>query len=212
MGGMVTPLLRDHVAIARMRIMIFVPSRKFRTCRRIDEEGHAHYLTFGCWRKLNLLTERRACLEFLDGISVARVKCPFDLWAFVLMPQHVHMLVFPHAQESISCILKAIKEPFSKRVLARLRREKSQLLPELVDRQPSGRSTCRFWQPGGGHDRNIWTAQELHEKIRYIHNNPVRRGLVDRAEDWPWSSCRAWEMGIDEPIAIDRDTVPPLES
>ena len=84
-------------------------------------------------------------------------------------------------------------------------------MPELVDCQSSGRSTSRFWQPGGGYDRNIWTAQELHEKIRYIHNNPVRRGLVEQAQQWRWSSYRAWEEGVDTPIAIDRETLPPIE-
>ena len=48
----------------------------------------------------------------------------------------------------------------------------------------------------------------VHEKIHYIHNNPVRRGLVSKASLWRWSSCLAWETGKDEPIAIDRDNVP----
>jgi putative transposase len=54
------------------------------------------------------------------------------------------------------------------------------------------------------------TARDIHEKIRCVHENPVRRGLVKRAADWPWSSALAWETGGDEPLGIDRHSVPPL--
>ena len=81
----------------------------------------------------------------------------------------------------------------------------------MLDPQPSGRNAYRFWQPGRGYDRNIWTAEELHEKIDYIHANPVRRGLVERPGDWAWSSWRAWELGVDQPIAIDRDSLPAIQ-
>ena len=60
--------------------------------------------------------------------------------------------------------------------------------------------------------RNVWTADEAHEKVHYIHGNPVGRGLVDGPGDWPWSSWRGWEFGIDEPVAIDRESLPPLET
>jgi len=69
----------------------------------------------------------------------------------------------------------------------------------------------RFRQAGGGYDRDLWTAKHVHERIRYIHANPVRRGMVDTPEDWPWSSCRAWQEGADEPLRIDRASLPPLE-
>ena len=57
----------------------------------------------------------------------------------------------------------------------------------------------QFWQDGGGYDRNLRTAEELREMLKYVHNNPVRRELVARPEDWPWSSAnsgRACAMGL----------------
>ena len=51
----------------------------------------------------------------------------------------------------------------------------------------------RFWQTGGGFDHNIWNEHPLHEVIRYIHHNPVRRGLVADARKWEWSSATFWE-------------------
>ena len=60
-----------------------------------------------------------------------------------------------------------------------------------------------FWQSGGGYDRNIKTPKTLLAMIDYVHNNPVRRGLVKRAVDWHWSSA-AYYAGIGEsPIPLD---------
>ena len=68
----------------------------------------------------------------------------------------------------------------------------------------------RFWQRGGGYDRNLRTVADIYEKIEYVHNNPVRRGLAASAEEWPWSSCRAWQNGGNVPIAIDRGSLSSL--
>jgi putative transposase len=61
----------------------------------------------------------------------------------------------------------------------------------------------RFWQPGGGYDRNITSTEALRAVIEYIHANPVRRGLVARAEDWEWSSAR-WYAGL-RPAKLQMD-------
>ena len=61
-----------------------------------------------------------------------------------------------------------------------------------------------------GYDRNIWTVSELREKIEYIHANPVRHGLVAHPREWQWSSWRAWDEGVDEPVPIDRESFPTL--
>jgi len=58
-----------------------------------------------------------------------------------------------------------------------------------------------FWQDGGGYDRNIVSDRELYEKVQYIHDNPVRRGLIGRPADWPWSSARWYERR--EGLAMD---------
>jgi putative transposase len=62
----------------------------------------------------------------------------------------------------------------------------------------------RFWQPGGGYDRNITSIETLHAMIDYIHANPVRRGLVTRAEDWQWSSA-GWFAGM-RPVKLEMDS------
>ena len=80
----------------------------------------------------------------------------------------------------------------------------------IRDEQPGGSVAYRFWQRGGGHDRNLREPEAIHAEIEYMHNNPVRRGLVARAEDWPWSSA-AWYAGVREVVLVpDAASVPPL--
>jgi len=185
---------------------------RYRKRRKIcDQPGHAHYLTFSCFHNQPFLASERACGWLIDAIQTARVKHPFDLWAWVFMPDHVHMLIRPHDGVYIRHVLSAIKTPVGKRAAGWARREAPKLLAVMLDVQPNGRRTARLWQRGGGYDRNIWSPAELREKIRYIHDNPVRRGLAETGEDWRWSSWRAWQAGVDDPVPIDRDTLPALD-
>ena len=178
--------------------------------RRFDEPGHAHYLTFSCFREQRFLKSERACQWLVEAITETRAKMPFDLWAWVFMPEHVHLLLRPRRGICLREILSGIKVPVAKRAAGWVRREAPQFAPRMLDLQPSGKRFLRFWQRGGGYDRNIVTVQELREKIAYIHNNPLRRGLAQSPADWRWSSYAAWESGNDEPLPIDRETLPPL--
>ncbi|MBI3839828.1 MAG: transposase [Planctomycetia bacterium] len=124
------------------------------------------------------------------------------------MPEHVHLVIWPHRSARISSILKTLKQSVSQRAFHWLNKHEPKFFQRLEDVQPNGRRILRFWQRGGGYDRNLRSAADVHEKIEYIHNNPVRRGLADRASSWRWSSFHAWETGEDQPIAIDRDSLP----
>jgi putative transposase len=180
--------------------------------RRFDEPGHAHYLTFSCFRNQRFLTSERACLWLIDAIRHARIQTTFDLWAWVFMPDHVHLLLRPREGIVVSQILSAIKVPVAKRAAGWVRRAAPEFVPRMLDVQPGGKRFLRFWQRGGGYDRNIVSAQEIYEKIGYVHKNPVRRGLIESPADWRWSSYAAWEYGTDEPLPLDRRTLPPRAS
>jgi putative transposase len=179
-------------------------------CKRFDEDGQAHYLTFTCFHHQPFLQSDRCRYWLVDSIKSAQIKHPFDLWAWVFMPEHVHLLVFPHKGIQIRNILASIKIPVTRRAANFVQKEAPSFIPRMVDIQPNGQKALRFWQRGGGYDRNILSINELHEKIQYIHKNPVRRELVIGPEDWFWSSYRAWEKNVDNPLKIDYDTLPPL--
>jgi putative transposase len=146
----------------------------------------------------------------LLALELGRTQGKYDLWAYTIMPEHVHVVLLPHAGARIAEILTTLKQSVSKRALLWLRENAPHFLKRLEDVQPNGRRAFRFWQRGGGYDRNLRTVEDVYEKIEYIHNNPVRRGLVTAAADWTYSSACAWETGEDRPIAIDRASLPLL--
>jgi len=115
----------------------------------------------------------------------------YRLTAFVFMPEHIHVMVYPLPEaDTIDALLKAVKRPFSYRVKQLLVQSQSRLLERLTIRQRPGVTTFRYWQEGPGYDRNITRPGTAVAAIDYLHHNPVRRGLVDRAVDWKWSSAR----------------------
>src|SRR5437870_813663 len=122
---------------------------------------------------------------------------------YALMPEHVHLLVYPgDVPERMSAFLRGVKEPVARKAIHYLERHAPQWLERVTVRE-GPRLRRRFWQPGGGYDRNITSVEALRAVIDYIHANPVRRGLVSKPEDWQWSSAR-WYAGL-RPVRLEVD-------
>ncbi|HUY87776.1 MAG TPA: hypothetical protein VMV10_03485 [Pirellulales bacterium] len=137
----------------------------------------------------------------------ARQKLDFDVWAYVFMPEHVHLIVHPRRlQYSMADIRKAIKEPVGRKAVAYLRSSGSHWLEKIARRRGRRVEYC-FWMSGGGYDRNLVEPSTLLKTIVYIHLNPVRRGLVHCAADWRWSSA-AWYQG-EKSSVVCPDPIPP---
>jgi len=169
--------------------------------RRIDKPGDVRYLTFSCYRRLPLFSNDRIKDAFAAHLARCRDDMAFRLYAWVVMPEHVHLLVFPDVSQCpMAVLLRSLKEPFARDVLRRWRRLDARILTRVTD--PRGQ--VRFWQRGGGYDRNIRSETDLAEKMEYIHTNPVQRGLVKRPDEWKWSSARSFTRGYEETIPIDR--------
>jgi len=181
--------------------------RYTKRCQRWDFAGHAHELTFCCYQNRPFLSKDRTCRYLADAIAAARVAHHFDLWAYVFMPNHVHLVIHPRAnQYSISGILRSLKQPVSRRAIEYLKKENPNGLRSLATGQQD--EPYRFWQKGGGYDRNISKAETLIEIVCYAHNNPVRKGLAATAEQWYYSSAADWQNLRSGPIPIDFDTFP----
>ena len=105
-------------------------------------------------------------------------------------------------------ILASIKKPVGRKAIEFLKQRAPAFLEKLTVRNQN-RVYHRFWQAGPGYDANLYEPKAVYDAIDYIHNNPVRRGLVAHATDWLWSSARDW-AGLGHPyITVDR-TLPPL--
>ncbi len=172
--------------------------------KNINEPGHAHELTFSCYRRFPFLARDRVRQWLVDSIHQARNALEFDVWAWVFMPDHVHLIVCPRReQHDLAQIRRLIKEPVARKALAWLRHHSPEWLPKL-ERRRGSRIEHLFWQSGGGYDRNITTGATLLNMIAYIHENPVRKGFVERGCDWKWSSA-GWFLDLrDCPIIPDR--------
>ncbi len=164
--------------------------QKYKTCRRYDTPGDAHSLTFNCFHARAFLSKDRTRLWLIDALSKAHQRLEFDIWAYVIMPEHCHILIFPRRPTySISRILEAIKLPVTRRAKKYLQRTVPESLQMMRDEQPNGQVAYRFWQRGGGHDRNLFEPKAIHAEIEYIHNNPVKKGLVREASQYRYSSA-----------------------
>jgi len=128
------------------------------------------------------------------------------LWAYVFMPDHVHLLIKPCRDSyRISDFLRSVKQPVATKVLNRLKKQSSVLLEQLWSGHKPGDMTHRFWQAGGGYDFNVWSMEKAVAKANYCHRNPVTRGLVDDPANWRWSSYRWIEMRLTHDAQLELD-------
>ena len=178
--------------------------------KRSNVQGQAHYLTFSCYHNQPFLNRDRSRFWFIDSLKKARDKYQFELWAWVIMPEHVHLLILPNDGTEIQVILKSLKLSVGKTASKWVKENSPEFLPKMTEIKPNKDKTIRFWQRGGGYDRNIFSIEEIYEKINYIHKNPVRKGLVNHPEDWVWSSYRAYEKNDNTIIDLNKDSLPPL--
>lgn len=183
------------------------PHRK--RCKRYNIIGHAHALTFSCFKRQPFLSKDRTRQWFVEAIARAREKHGFHLWAYVIMPEHVHLLIYPPADEySISAVLTTVKQSVAKRAVLFVRKNAPEFASRMADEQSNGRRVLRFWQRGGGYDRNLDSPKYIWETIDYIHANPVRRGLADSPCGWEWSSARSHDNAATGPLTLDLDSLP----
>jgi putative transposase len=158
--------------------------------RRVDAVGHVRFLTFSCYRRLPLLDHDAIRILFLERLQVVTREYDVRLLAWVIMPEHVHLLLFPEGPPRMAQFVHALKRPVAEAVLRRWKELDAPILQKL-----SHAGGYRYWQAGGGYDRNLFNEAAVLEKANYIHENPVRRNLARVATDYPWSSAR-WYAGL----------------
>ncbi len=166
-------------------------NRHRKRVRHFESAVQFHELTFSCFQRRPLLTNQTWTAILAQSVSAACQEKCFDLVAFVFMPAHVHLLVVPATRGAkVSGLLARIKQPTSKRVRALIEADNSPLVDQLTVEERPGKKCFRFWLSGPGYDRNIFTSQALTASINYIHMNPVKRKLCQKAVDFKWSSAR----------------------
>ncbi|MFZ2872852.1 MAG: transposase [Phycisphaerales bacterium] len=163
------------------------PKQLRKRMKRRDVPDGVRFITFSCHRRLPLLSNPRIATLLVDTLAASVESHGLEVVAWVAMPEHVHLLARPGPTSTLGAALRSIKMSVAKRVIARWRELDAVILTRtLVGGRP------RFWQEGGGFDRNVRDEEELSREICYIHMNPVDRGLVKTPWEWQWSSVRWW--------------------
>jgi putative transposase len=177
-----------------------------------DLPGYAHELTFSCYHNQPFLSEERNCLFLAEAIATAKEKHFFDVWAYVFMPEHVHIIIWPKTIVSenkahpVADIIQSIKQSSSRKALIYYRKYDLEGLKALATGQKL--SPYRFWQDGRGYDRLVGGKEALTKMVDYIHGNPVRREYVKSITDWKWSSAGFWYERKEGMVPIDSNSFP----
>ena len=149
---------------------------------RIQNAGCFHFITFSCYHRLPLLARPGAYAIFENEIERVRQHYLFVVAGYVLMPEHVHLLLGEPGVSSLATAIQVLKQRSSK------------LLKHPDELQ--------FWQTRY-YDFNVRNPEKRIEKLRYMHRNPVKRGLVKSPEAWRWSSFRHYATGVEGTIEIE---------
>jgi putative transposase len=132
-----------------------------------------HFITFSCYHRQPFLSSpsSRDCCE--SAIEQFRLQYRFAVVAYVVMPEHVHFLISEPNNGLLAGAVQAIKQSVSRKLIGNREHFRQE----------------RYY------DFNVWSSVKRIEKVKYIHRNPVRRGLVERPEEWSWSSFRSYLIG-----------------
>jgi putative transposase len=168
--------------------------------KRIYSQGHLHFITFSCYRRLPLLKTARARDILVKELGKLRDEMRFHLIGYVVMPEHVHLLLSEPPQGTPSTVLQKLKLRVARKLRKRSRAVSAQQL--RLPFQEQGEPLRAFWQ-ARFYDFNVYSKGKKTEKLHYMHANPVIRRLVRRPKDWPWSSWSFYEKGEVGLVRVD---------
>jgi putative transposase len=169
-------------------------------------EGHVYYLTTVVYDRLPIFARPSFVIPLLDSLNYYRYKQQFKLLGYVVMPDHVHFLIWPCGEATVPDFMRDYKEFTAKRIVRQAEVEGIQTWVEAFRQAglETGRSKNKVWQDGYW-DKNVYTERFLQKKLEYVHRNPLRAGLVEALEAYPYSSYRNYAFGEEWLIEVDRD-------
>lgn len=151
-----------------------------------DNLGTARFITLSCYRRLRLLQTEDVINIILEELEACRIKYDFQILGYVIMPNHVHLIIYPEENLKIGSVIGEIKKASAYRIISQWKQKDNKILRKII--VPQGRrQTYAFWLPRC-YDHNCRTPEVVREKINYCHNNPVKAGLVTEPGQWRWSS------------------------
>jgi putative transposase len=155
--------------------------------RLYDAEKHIHFVTFSCYKRRTYLKPDRAKRIVIGQLGIRLRKHDGLCLGFVVMNDHVHAMVWFPETEQLSSFMNKWKEQSSREIKQMFRNHFANYWSRVDDSDP-------IWQ-ARYYGFNVWSRSKAEEKLDYMHMNPVRAGLVQRAVEWTWSSARWYVEG-----------------
>ena len=170
-----------------------------RKLKRYYGKHDLHFITFSCYRRLPMLGTKRARNLFVKILDEVRDAYGFVLVGFVVMPEHIHLLIGEPAKGTPSTVLQVLKQRVSREMRKRRRKR---VVGQCTFPFAAEGSLPQFWQKRF-YDFNVWSQKKKMEKLEYMHMNPVKRGLCPSPSGWVWSSSFWYEGQDDGSMRID---------
>jgi putative transposase len=164
---------------------------------RVYGYGHLHFVAFSCYQRLPLLSSVPSRDIFVRILGEVRDRYGFALAGYVVMPEHVHLLIGEPSRGNPTTVMQVLKQRVSRELRREALGEESKF--HFGD---DGSLLAGFWQKRF-YDFNVWSLKKIVQKLEYMHMNPLKRKLVVHAKDWPWSSFSFYAKGKDCLIRID---------
>ena len=155
-----------------------------RNLKRYQNTGQLHFITFSCYRRRSFLRTPGKRSLFLRVLESTRQRCGWVVVGYVVMPEHVHLLVSEPESSSLATAIQLLKQTSSRQARKPCHPGQQELFAPQETR-------CPFWQKRY-YDFNLRIAKKRIEKLKYMHRNPVKRGLCAAPEEWKWSSYRTY--------------------
>ena len=150
---------------------------------RYQQSRQTHFVTFCCYRRRQLFASAEAKGLFEAALERVRRVYWLRVYGYVVMPEHVHLLLSEPEKAPLAEALKSLEQGASRRLIG---------------------NAGHFWQKRY-YDHNVRSHEKFLEKLRYIHRNPVQRGLCAKPEDWPWSSFGHYATGCEGRMEIESE-------
>ena len=171
-------------------------------------QGNAYYITTTVNRFVKIFKEKKYIEIILENICFYRSKRDFKLIAYVVMPDHVHLLIYPNQDrvQEVSNIMEDFKKFTSRQLREAMEKHgRTRWLESFKLEKPKKKNwQYQIWQERFD-DLAIYSLKMAKVKIKCIHNNPVKKGLVEEAEDYLYSSARNYVLEDHSIIRVDTE-------
>jgi putative transposase len=172
--------------------------------KTIEHPGAAYFVTSTVVDFVVVFDQKVYFDIILENLDFYRNKYKFKLYAFVIMPEHIHLIIHPSRESQIKEIMRDFKSYTSRKLTSQLQKDGIFGILNQLKRFASPKIAHPFWTEGN-RPIGIYSEKILRSKINYIHANPLRRGLVKNLDDYPYSSFRNYYLNDESLIRIDRD-------